>query len=123
MRGRFHSYEGHPMTDTVMPVKLMRSIGVEKVIVTNAAGGINSSFNVGDIAVISDHIGFPLLAGKNPMVGKNDDTYGGPRFQPMSNAYDLPMRQLILGVASRLGFSDFVRKTGVYCFVSGPQYE
>lgn len=123
MRGRFHSYEGHSMKTVTLPVKLMRHLGVEMLIVTNAAGGVNRGFSVGDLMIISDHIGFPLLAGKHPLVGLNDDTFGGARFPPMSNAYDVALRQLTWETADSLGMSSFMRRFGTYVMVSGPTYE
>lgn len=123
MRGRFHSYEGHPMEKVTAPVKIMRGLGVETLIVTNAAGGINRSFSVGDLMIIDDHIGFPLLAGKHPLVGLNDDTFGGPRFLPTSDAYDAALRQLVYETAQPLGMGGFLRRTGTYAMVSGPTYE
>ncbi|GBG25592.1 S-methyl-5'-thioadenosine phosphorylase [Hondaea fermentalgiana] len=123
MRGRFHSYEGHSMRTVTLPVKLMRHIGVEFLIVTNAAGGVNRNFKVGDLMIISDHIGFPLLAGKHPLVGLNDDTFGGARFPPMSDAYDVTLRQLIWETAKDMGMESFMQRFGTYVMVSGPTYE
>jgi len=121
-RGRFHWYEGHPMSTVVLPVHVMRSLGVKILIVTNAAGGLNGKYNVGDIVSIMDHFALPMLGGMNPLVGPNDDELG-PRFPPTSNAYDPALQDLVLKASSNLGLSDFVRKNGMYCFVSGPQYE
>mmetsp|Transcript_61532 Transcript_61532/g.91489 ORF Transcript_61532/g.91489 Transcript_61532/m.91489 type:complete len:390 (+) Transcript_61532:139-1308(+) len=121
-RGRFHWYEGHPMNTVVLPVHVMRSLGVKVLIVTNAAGGLNGKFNVGDIVNIMDHFALPMLGGMNPLVGPNDDELG-PRFPPTSNAYDSNFQNLVLEASSNLGLSDFVRTNGMYCFVSGPQYE
>jgi len=123
MRGRFHSYEGYEMKIVTFPVKLMRHLGVEKLIVTNAAGGVNRSFNVGDVMIISEHIGFPLMAGKHPLVGPNDVTFKGPRFPPMSDAYDIVLRELVWETAGELGMQDFFRRSGCYFMVSGPTYE
>lgn len=123
MRGRFHSYEGHSMQKATAPVKIMRGLGVEILIVTNAAGGINRNFNVGDLMIIDDHIGFPLLAGKHPLVGLNDDFFGGPRFLPTSDAYDAALRQLVYETAQPLTIGNFLRRTGTYAMVSGPSYE
>ena len=97
LRGRFHSYEGHDMSICSLPGKLFHLIGCEIMVVTNAAGGINESFNVGDVMLMSDHIGFPLLAGKHPLVGPNDDSLG-TRFPAMSEAYDKELRQLLLNI-------------------------
>ena len=122
LKGRFHSYEGHPMKRAAFPAKLFKAIGAEMMLVTGAAGGLNRDFNVGDLMIITDHIGLPLLAGKNPLVGPNDDAFGGPRFPPMSNAYDETLRGLAIHCAKEQGLS-FVRDKGTYFFVSGPQYE
>jgi len=122
MRGRFHFYEGHHMKVVTSPVKVMAGLGVKSLIVTNAAGGVNRSYNVGDLVVISDHIGFPILAGNNPLYGPNDKQFGGPRFLPISDAYDPALRQLVVEAAKSLKL-DFVHRSGTYAFVSGPTYE
>lgn len=121
-RGRFHSYEGHDMNTVVLPVLVMRCLGVQLVLVTNAAGGLKDEFKVGDVAVIRDHIGLPLLAGKNPLVGPNDDELG-PRFPPTSNLYDLELQHIIVDVAKELQFDQYLHTDSTYAFVSGPQYE
>lgn len=120
-RGRFHSYEGHDMKTVVLPVTVMRCLCVKVVIVTNAAGGLNRDLNVGDVVCVSDHLAFPQLAGKNPLVGPNDDELG-PRFPPTSNAYSVELKDVAVKAAKELGI-DFVRPSGTYCFVSGPMYE
>lgn len=120
-RGRFHSYEGHDMKTVVLPVNVMRCIGVQVCIVTNAAGGLNPTYNVGDVVAVSDHLAIPQLAGKNPLIGPNDDELG-PRFPPTSNAYDETLRAIAVKSANELNYS-FVHSHGTYCFVSGPMYE
>jgi purine-nucleoside phosphorylase len=121
-RGRFHSYEGHDMKTVVLPVHVMRCLQVRLVIVTNAAGGLNPAYSVGDVVAVSDHVAIPQIAGKNPLIGPNDDELG-PRFPPMSNAYPEELRNLVYKAADELGFN-FVRKEGAcYCFASGPMYE
>lgn len=122
MKGRFHSYEGHDMKTVTMPVKLFRALGVEIVVVTNAAGGLSPKFEVGDLMIITDHIGMPLLAGKHPLVGPNDDQFGGPRFPPLSDAYDPSLRQLVIETAKDQDIQ-FLQPSGTYCMVSGPSYE
>jgi purine-nucleoside phosphorylase len=122
-RGRFHSYEGHEMKTVVLPVYVMRCLGVKVLIVTNAAGGLNPSFQVGDICCVDDHLAIPQMAGKNPLIGPNDDDLG-PRFPPTSNAYSEPLRMAVKKAANDLSYQDFVRSDGsCYCFVSGPMYE
>ena len=120
-RGRFHSYEGHDMKTTVLPVTVMRCLRVKVVIVTNAAGGLNPNFNVGDVICVSDHLAIPQLAGKNPLVGPNDADLG-PRFPPTSNAYSEDLRKTAKDAADEIGI-DFLVTHGTYCFVSGPMYE
>ncbi|MDF2840461.1 MAG: purine nucleoside phosphorylase, partial [Clostridia bacterium] len=84
MQGRFHFYEGYQMQEVVFPVWVMRALGIQKLIVTNAAGGVNKTFSPGDLMLIKDHINF---AGTNPLIGENIAEYG-PRFPDMSNAYN-----------------------------------
>ena len=120
-RGRFHSYEGHDMKTVVLPVYVMRCLRVPICIVTNAAGGLNPDYSVGDVIAISDHVAIPQLAGKNPLIGPNDDELG-PRFPATSNAYDDTLRETAQHAATALGIH-FFRPHGTYCFVSGPMYE
>jgi purine-nucleoside phosphorylase len=120
-RGRFHSYEGHDMKTVVLPVNVMRCLSVKVVIVTNAAGGLNPDYNVGDVVCVSDHLAIPQLAGKNPLVGPNDDELG-PRFPATSNAYNDDLRKAAQTAAKEMGI-DFLKSHGTYCFVSGPMYE
>jgi len=120
-RGRFHSYEGHDMKTVVLPVTVMRCLGVRVVIVTNAAGGLNADLAVGDVICVSDHLAIPQLAGNNPLVGPNDADLG-PRFPPTSNAYNEELRRTAKKAADELGMN-FLRTHGTYCFVSGPMYE
>jgi purine-nucleoside phosphorylase len=120
-RGRFHSYEGHDMKTVVLPVYVMRCLGVQVCLLTNAAGGLHPDYSVGDVVAVSDHLAIPQLAGKNPLIGPNDDELG-PRFPATSNAYDEVVRTIATDAAQRLGYT-FVRSHGTYCFVSGPMYE
>lgn len=120
-RGRFHSYEGHDMKTVVLPVYVMRCLTVKVVVVTNAAGGLNSNYEVGSVICVSDHLAIPQLAGKNPLVGPNDDELG-PRFPATSNAYPKSLRVCAHKAAEELKH-DFVVPHGTYCFVSGPMYE
>lgn len=122
MRGRFHFYEGNAMSTVVMPVRAMRLIGVKLLIVTNAAGGLNPEFSVGDVMIIQDYFALPCMSGNNPLVGTNDDALG-PRFPSVSDAFDEAIQDIVLKVGSDLGYSNSLRPNGTYCFVSGPQYE
>ncbi|MBE5782454.1 MAG: purine-nucleoside phosphorylase [Clostridiales bacterium] len=116
MSGRFHSYEGHSMEDVTLPIRVMARLGIKKLIVTNAAGGVNTDFSAGALMLITDFIN---LSGKNPLVGENLDAFG-PRFPDMSNAYDKGLRALALECAKELKID---LKQGVYCWMSGPCYE
>ena len=116
MQGRVHYYEGYSPESVVMPVRVMKLLGVKKLIVTNAAGGINESFNVGDIMLISDHINF---TGTNPLIGKNDDRFG-VRFPDMSFAYSPILRETAIKCAEKMELS---LREGVYIGCSGPSYE
>ncbi|XP_075875795.1 purine nucleoside phosphorylase 5b [Nelusetta ayraudi] len=121
MQGRFHLYEGYPIQKITLPMRVFKLMGVETMILTNAAGGLNQDYKVGDIMIIKDHINMPGFAGVNPLSGPNDERFG-VRFPCMSDAYDREMRQLALDVASELGYSDFLRE-GVYCVLGGPSFE
>lgn len=116
MQGRYHSYEGHDVSVVVHPTRVLKAIGCEFMIVTNAAGGINPKFSPGDLAAISDHIN---LSGRNPLVGENIDELG-VRFPDMSNVYDPEIRQLMNKVANN---NNFKLQEGVYCCLLGPSYE
>lgn len=122
MRGRFHFYEGNTMKQVVFPVKIARLLGCKLLLVTNAAGGLNPDFNVGDIMVIQDHFGFPIAAGNNPFVGHNEDAFG-PRFFAVSDCYDGGLQDIVLRESKTLGLERLIRPDGVYCYVSGPSYE
>lgn len=116
MQGRLHFYEGHSMQDIAFPVRVMKAAGVENLLLTNAAGGVNAGFSVGDLMLIEDHINF---MGKNPLFGPNDEAIG-PRFCDMSTAYTPALRQLALAVAQRQGVA---LQRGVYLGYMGPSYE
>ena len=116
MEGRFHFYEGYTMQEVTFPVRVMRSLGVETLIVTNAAGGMNPHFDLADVVVIEDHIN---LMGDNPLRGRNDDDLG-PRFPDMSHPYDRPLMSLARESALELGIP--CRK-GVFVAVTGPNLE
>lgn len=116
MQGRFHFYEGYSMREIAFPIWVMKTLGIEKLIVTNAAGGINTSFNAGDLMIIKDHINF---MGTNPLIGENID-YFGPRFPDMSNAYSMRMINIAKKCSEKQGIKS---KEGVYISFSGPSYE
>ena len=98
MRGRTHYYEGYPMSQIALPIRVMQLLDVEIVILTNAAGGLNKSFHAGDLMLIIDHINLIGMGGANPLRGPNDDSLG-PRFPDMSGIYDAELRGLALNVA------------------------
>ena len=116
MQGRFHYYEGYTMQEVTCPVRVMKLLGVETLIVTNAAGAVNKDFNAGDLMIISDHIN---LSGSNPLVGKNLDDFG-TRFPDMSNAYNKDLIKKAKDIAKSLNISV---QEGFYAMFSGPNYE
>lgn len=116
MQGRFHLYEGYPLEAVTFPLRVMKRLGVEIAVITNAAGGINESFRAGDLMLISDHINFMF---RNPLVGPNDPGLGD-RFPDMSEAYDADLRRLAKRVADKMGID---LKEGVYAAMLGPSYE
>ncbi len=116
LSGRIHYYEGHPMSAVVFPARVLGRIGCRTVIVTNAAGGIDTRFAVGDLMLISDHIN---AFGDNPLIGPNDDDLGA-RFPDMSDAYRKELRALALRVAPTVQVK---LQEGVYVGVHGPSYE
>ncbi len=116
MQGRFHYYEGYDPDQIVLPVRVMGILGVNTLIITNAAGGINPEFKLGDFMLINDHIN---LSGINPLRGKNDKLLG-TRFPDMTNAYDGDLREKMQSTAAELGIS---MREGVYAIMLGPSYE
>merc|ERR1711936_1406898 len=121
MQGRFHSYEGYELWKTAMPVRVMKLLGVEQLLVTNAGGGLNAAFNVGDLMVLKDHINLPGFACNHPLRGPNDDRFG-PRFFPCNDIYNTDYRKMARQVARELNLEGIVRQ-GVYAMVGGPNYE
>ncbi|GAB6022965.1 hypothetical protein CHUAL_007055 [Chamberlinius hualienensis] len=121
MQGRFHNYEGYTLWKCAMPIRVMKLVGVETVILTNAAGGISSDYACGDIMIIKDHINLPGFAGDSPLRGRNDERWG-PRFPSMSNLFDTELRKLAKTVAENLELSHVFRE-GIYVMVGGPSYE
>lgn len=116
MSGRAHLYEGHGAPDVVFGVRQLGRLGVRRLVLTNAAGGINLSYSQGGLVLISDHIN---LQGRNPLVGPNDDSLG-PRFPDMSDAYSAEYRRIARQTAQDLGIAV---GEGVYAAVLGPNYE
>ena len=116
MQGRVHYYEGYPMSDVVLPIRLMKLMGAEILFLTNAAGGVNMDFAPGDLMLIRDHIS--VLA-PSPLIGPNSNSLG-PRFCDMSDTYDARLRRIIRRTAEKM---DISLREGVYMQFTGPQYE
>jgi len=116
MQGRVHYYEGLPLRDVIFPVRVFNRLGVKAVIITNAAGGIDTTYSRGALVVLSDHIN---MQGSNPLIGQNDDRFG-PRFPDMTRVYWKPFRTIAREEANRIGIEVH---EGVYVAVTGPSYE
>jgi purine-nucleoside phosphorylase len=116
MQGRVHAYEGYPLSDVTFPTRVLGLLGCKSLIVTNAAGGVNTSYQQGSLVTISDHINF---TGSNAALGRNEAKFG-PRFFDMSTAYSPQLRALAHSEAARLNIA---LSEGVYLAVLGPSYE
>jgi purine-nucleoside phosphorylase len=116
MQGRYHFYEGHDIRDVVFPVRVLCRLGIKKLLLTNASGGINRMLMPGDLMIIGDHIN---MMGTNPLSGANDDRLG-PRFPDMSQVYDEELSGIIAQQMQRMGLGV---KKGVYLALTGPSYE
>jgi purine-nucleoside phosphorylase len=116
MAGRFHFYEGYSPEEVSFPIRVMKFLGIETVLISNAAGGVNASFKVGDLMIITDHISFAI---RNPLLGKNDDRLGS-RFPDMSEPYKKELIDKAKQIAGRLSIEI---KEGVYFGVTGPTFE
>jgi len=116
MQGRFHYYEGYTMQQITFPLRVMKALGINLLIVSNACGGLNPQYRAGDVMVISDHIN---LLGNNPLIGPNDESLG-PRFPDMYNCYDKELIALAEKCALELGIK---LQKGVYVAVAGPNLE
>lgn len=116
MQGRFHFYEGYSMKEVTFPVRVMKALGIKTLFVSNASGGLNPKFKVGDVMMINDHIN---MFGDNPLMGPNLKELG-PRFPDMSQPYNLHLRNLALKIALQNGI---YLKEGVYVGVTGPTFE
>jgi purine-nucleoside phosphorylase len=116
MQGRFHFYEGYDMKQVTFPVRVMKYLGVEKLIVSNASGGVNPSYKVGDVALITDHIN---MMPEHPLRGHNDERFG-PRFVNMSEPYSKAMNAKAFELAKQLNID---LKKGIYLALQGPTFE
>lgn len=116
MQGRFHFYEGYDMKQVTFPVRVMKFLGVEKLIVSNASGGVNPNYKVGDIVIIYDHINFMP---EHPLRGKNDERFG-PRFLNMSEPYSRKLIEKAKSIANSFGIEV---KDGIYLGLQGPTFE
>ena len=116
MQGRLHGYEGYSPAEIAYPVYVMKVLGVKTLILTNASGGINTSYAVGDFMLLTDHIN---MTGKSPLTGPNDEACG-TRFPDMSFAYSAALREKVMDAAAECGVP---LHSGVYCGVNGPQFE
>ncbi|MCM1184138.1 MAG: purine-nucleoside phosphorylase [Roseburia sp.] len=116
MKGRVHYYEGYPVSDVVLPTRLMKLLGAEILFLTNASGGMNRSFQAGDLMLITDHIG---IFAPNPLIGPNIEELG-TRFPDMSEVYDRDLQEIIRNVARENQIS---LREGVYVQLTGPCYE
>lgn len=116
MAGRFHFYEGYGAQDVIFPIRIMKLLGIETLLLSNAAGAVNPDYKVGDIMIIKDHVSFFT---PNPLIGKNIAEFG-PRFPDMSEPYKKSLIQLAKGIAAK---NNFDIKEGVYVAVTGPTFE
>jgi purine-nucleoside phosphorylase len=116
LKGRYHYYEGHTLSELTFPVRILKLLGVNTLIVTNSCGAVNTSFKPGELMIITDHLN---LTGKNPLMGDNFDELG-PRFPDASNIYTKALRKLALEKANKLNIK---LNQGVYAWWTGPSYE
>lgn len=116
MQGRFHYYEGYSMQEITFPIRVFKDLGGQALFLTNAAGGIDAAFSPGDLMVIRDHLN---LMGDNPLRGPNEDRWG-PRFPDMTSAWDADLREVLHTAGAESGV---MLQEGVYCAVSGPNFE
>lgn len=119
MQGRVHYYEGYSMGQVTLPVRVMQRLGLEAMIVTNAAGGVNPNFIPGDVMLITDNLNLMGMSGLNPLMGPNLDELG-PRFPDMSQSYDKEFGAITRKVANE---QNITLQEGVYCGLSGPSFE
>lgn len=121
MQGRFHYYEGYPLWKCAMPVRVMKLIGCTHLIATNAAGGLNPAFRVGDVMLVRDHINLMGFAGNNPLQGPNDERFG-PRFPPMNKAYNMDLIEKAREIWKEQNPKEAIHE-GVYTCLGGPNFE
>ena len=115
MQGRYHFYEGHSIKQIILPIRVFKFLGVKTLLLSNASGGLNPDFEIGDLMIIEDHINFL----PNPLIGANNDTFG-PRFPDMSEPYD----SLLIHLAEKIAHENLIQiRKGVYVAVTGPSYE
>lgn len=119
MQGRSHFYEGYPISLLGLPIRVMKRLGIETLIVTNAAGGVNPDYVPGDLMMLTDHLNLLGMAGQNPLRGPNLEEFG-PRFPDMSQVYDRELHAIARQIAKEAGF---VLQEGVYVCLSGPTFE
>ena len=119
MQGRFHFYEGYSLAQVTLPVRVMKLLGIETLIVTNAAGGVMTQIRNETLRLIEDHINFVGMSGFNPLLGPNQETFG-TRFPPMNRAYTKELRQVAGQVAQAQGIN---LRRGVYAWLAGPNFE
>jgi len=119
MQGRIHFYEGYSLSQITLPVRVMLRLGLEMMIVTNAAGGVNPDFTPGDVMLITDNLNLMGMSGSNPLMGPNIDELG-PRFPDMSQSYD---RDLMDAARKAAQQNNITLREGVYCGLSGPSFE
>jgi purine-nucleoside phosphorylase len=119
MQGRLHYYEGYSMAEVTLPIRVMQVLGIEVLIVTNAAGAVNPQFEPGDVMLITDHLNLIGMAGLSPLRGANLDKFG-PRFPDMGRAYDRELAQMTREIAQEQGIE---LRQGVYACLAGPSFE
>jgi purine-nucleoside phosphorylase len=119
MQGRVHFYEGYTMGQVTFPVRIMQRLGIEMLVVTNAAGGVNPEFVPGDVMLITDNLNLIGMTGNNPLFGPNIDEIG-PRFPDMSQVYD---RELMTSARQAASSEEIDLREGIYCALSGPSFE
>jgi len=122
MQGRFHSYEGYDTKEVSYPVRVMKSLGIKTLIITNSSGAVNKTLNTGNIIVVKDHLYLPGLVGFSPLEGPNNN-YLGKRFIALNNVYTKKYRKFILDIAKQSPNLKSIVKEGIYCGVAGPCYE